>query len=84
MTEQWAISKGQQRIVVALVRQREEVVAKANETLAEIGEGLQEALAIVATARGLDAKDVEFADGATPGEIILRKKAAPAPTAEAK
>ena len=74
MTEQWELTKGQQRIVTALVHQRQEVVTAANQTLGEIGAALQEVLEMVAAAKGLDAKEVDFADGEVPGEIVLKRK----------
>ena len=36
MTETWALTKGQQRVVLALAQQRQEVVAGANKALGEI------------------------------------------------
>ena len=78
MTEKWALTKGQQRMVLALVQQRQEVTTRANEALVEIGEGLQEATKLVAATLGLKPDEVEFADGETPGEVVMRRKEAAA------
>lgn len=75
MTETWALTKGQQRMVLALAQQRQEIATRANEALAEIAAALQETLEMVATVKGIDAKELEFADGETPGEVVLRRKA---------
>ena len=72
--ETWVLTKGQSRVVLALAQQRQEVTARANAELAEIEATLQETLEMVATVKGIDAKELEFADGETPGEVVMRKR----------
>jgi len=74
MTEcMWELSKAQQRMVGALVQQRQQVVDEGNRQIAEINEALDEAREMFASKRGLDPAEVEFAN-AESGEIMLKKK----------
>ena len=69
----WALSKAQQRMVGALVLQRQQVMEEGNRQIAEINEALSETKEMLASKRGLDPAEVEFAN-AESGEIVLKKR----------
>ena len=74
MTEcMWELTKAQQRMVGALVLQRQQVLEDGNRQIAEINEALDEAREMFASKRGLDPAEVEFAN-AESGEIVLKKR----------
>jgi len=80
----WELSKAQQRMVGALVQQRQQVMDEGNRQIEEINEALNETKEMLASKRGLDPAEVEFAN-AESGEIVLKKlepKAAPVPAPE--
>ena len=69
----WELSKAQQRMVGALVQQRQQVMDEGNRQIAEINEALDETREMFASKRGLDPAEVEFAN-AESGEIVLKKR----------
>ena len=69
----WNLTKAQQRMVGALVQQRQQVVEEGNRQIAEINEALDETKEMLASKRGLDPNEVEFAN-AESGEIVLKKR----------
>jgi len=79
----WDLTKAQQRIVTALLQQRQQILNEANTAIAEINAGLDETLEMLARKRGLDPEDVEFANGPD-GGIVLRKKPEPPPESDEK
>lgn len=71
------LSQAQQRTVIALAAQREQVVVEANRTLGEIGEALRELVTLYAQEARLpkgDRYDFEQREGAI---VLVRKSQAP-------
>ena len=60
-------------MVGALVQQRQQVMDEGNRQIAEINEALDETREMLASKRGLDPNEVEFAN-AESGEIVLKKR----------
>jgi hypothetical protein len=71
LTQEYRLSKGQQRAVVALMRERDQLIARVQQQVAEIGEALQELAETYARGFGI-AGTATFAQPTGPGgQIVL-------------
>jgi len=76
------LSKGQQRAVVALARDRERIVADTQEQLREIDEAMQELAGLYAEKGGLTMPAIFRQDGQHVVLVEVRAKEEPEPAAE--